>query len=85
MSAPFLIDLSHTSHTRARTGIQRVARSLTAALGPEAAPITFDPWQRIWRSLRAWEKSALANTTPTAKRPPTAYALTVDGLREWLG
>ena len=68
MSAPFLIDLSHTSHTRARTGIQRVARSLTAALGPEAAPITFDPWQRIWRSLRAWEKSALANTTPTAKR-----------------
>ena len=33
MSAPFLIDLSHTSHTRARTGIQRVARALHTALG----------------------------------------------------
>lgn len=68
MSAPILIDLSHTSHTRARTGIQRVARALTASLGSEAAPITFDPWQNAWRPLRAWENTALANTTAAAKR-----------------
>ena len=33
---PVLVDLSHTSHTRARTGVQRVARSLRNALGAEA-------------------------------------------------
>ncbi len=43
MSAPLLLDLSHTSHTRARTGIQRVARSLWRELGTAAQPITFDP------------------------------------------
>ena len=42
MSAPFLLDLSHTSHTRARTGIQRVTRSLYAALGDRALAVTFD-------------------------------------------
>ena len=36
MPAPILIDLTHTSHTRARTGIQRVARSLHTALGSDA-------------------------------------------------
>ena len=36
MKAPFLLDLSHTCHTRARTGVQRVARSLRSALGSDA-------------------------------------------------
>lgn len=49
MPATILLDLSHTSHTRARTGIQRVARSLWRELGPAAAPVTFDPHERTWR------------------------------------
>ena len=55
MSAPFLLDLSHTSHTSARTGIQRVARSLWRELGDSARPITYDPHQRTWRALDAWD------------------------------
>ena len=36
MTAPLLLDLTHTSHTGARTGIQRVTRNLCAALGSRA-------------------------------------------------
>jgi len=50
-----LLDLSHTSHTRALTGIQRVARGLWRELGAAAAPITYDPYARAWRPLEAWE------------------------------
>lgn len=55
MPAPILLDLTHTSHTRARTGIQRVARSLHLALGPDAIPITHDPHRENWRTLKSWE------------------------------
>lgn len=68
MSAPFLLDLSHTSHTRARTGIQRVARSLWRELGPAAAPITYDPHQRTWRPLDPWELQNLATDSFSQKR-----------------
>lgn len=68
MSTPLLIDLSHTSHTRARTGIQRVTRSLLAALEPDAAPITHDPYAQRWRALESWERANLAATEPTEKR-----------------
>ena len=68
MSAPFLIDLSHTSHTRARTGIQRVARSLWRELGPAATAITFDPHQRTWRPLDPWELANLATDSFSKKR-----------------
>lgn len=68
MSGPLLLDLSHTSHTRARTGIQRVARSLHAALGAHAVAITHDPWQQAWRELEAWEQRNLASDEPTPKR-----------------
>lgn len=63
-----LLDLSHTSHTRARTGIQKVARSLAAALGPRAIPLTYDPYQRSWRGLQAWEVENVAATAPALKR-----------------
>jgi glycosyltransferase involved in cell wall biosynthesis len=65
-----LLDLSHTSHTRARTGVQRVCRSLYPALtaGGDAAPITYDPNQRAWRPLAAWEMRTLESTAPAAKR-----------------
>src|SRR4051812_14343656 len=68
MPAPLLIDLSHTCHTRARTGIQRVTRSLHAALGSQAIAITYDPHETKWRELEQWERENLTATKPAAKR-----------------
>ncbi|MEO7414267.1 MAG: glycosyltransferase [Opitutaceae bacterium] len=68
MSLPVLLDLSHTSHTRARTGIQRVARSLLGALREEARPITYDPHLRAWRPLEAWEQENLGAKSADRKR-----------------
>jgi glycosyltransferase involved in cell wall biosynthesis len=68
MPAPLLLDLSHTCHTRARTGIQRVTRSLLAALGDRALPITHDPYRAGWRTLQLWERTNLAATAATGKR-----------------
>ncbi|MSU50732.1 MAG: glycosyltransferase [Opitutus sp.] len=68
MPAPFLLDLSHTSHTRARTGIQRVTRSLHAALGDRAVAITHDPHRNAWRELQAWERANLAAKSPATSR-----------------
>ena len=63
-----LLDVSHTSHTRARTGIQRVTRSLADALGAAAQPITHDPYLAAWRPLQDWERANLAATAPATKR-----------------
>ena len=68
MPAPLLLDLSHTSHTRARTGIQRVTRSLSAALGDRSIAITHDPHRAGWRTLEAWERANLAATAAGTKR-----------------
>lgn len=68
MTAPLLLDLTHTSHTHARTGIQRVARSLQSALGPRAIPITHDPHLGAWRPLQAWEERNLSTNAAAAKR-----------------
>lgn len=68
MKAPLLLDLSHTSHTRARTGIQRVTRSLRAALSSRAVAITFDPYQDAWRTLEPWEEANLDAARPAPKR-----------------
>lgn len=68
MPAPLLLDLTHTSHTRARTGIQRVARSLREALGEQAIPFTHDPHARVWRLLRRWETANLETSSAAAKR-----------------
>ena len=65
--ATFLIDLSHTSHTQARTGIQRVSRALLANI-EGAKPITFDPYQNTWRYLQRWERATLAAEAPAASR-----------------
>jgi glycosyltransferase involved in cell wall biosynthesis len=67
-TAPLLLDLSHTSHTRARTGIQRVVRSLQTALGTAAVSITYDPYLGAWRELRKWEQANLAATMPARHR-----------------
>lgn len=48
-----LLDASHTSHTRAQTGIQRVTRSLFAGLArlQPATAICYDPYLGAWRPL----------------------------------
>ncbi|HEX2851843.1 MAG TPA: glycosyltransferase [Opitutaceae bacterium] len=68
MTPPLLLDLSHTSHTRARTGIQRVARALHDALGAQALAITHDPHRDLWRPLEPWEQANLAANSAEAKR-----------------
>ncbi len=65
-----LLDLTHTSHTRARTGIQRVCRSLWRALD-EAGSVTaicHDPYQRTWRPLQTWETENLESNDPAGGR-----------------
>jgi glycosyltransferase involved in cell wall biosynthesis len=48
-----LFDATHTSHTRAQSGIQRVCRSLFAEFGREqpVAGICYDPYLASWRPL----------------------------------
>ncbi|MSU45639.1 MAG: glycosyltransferase family 1 protein [Lacunisphaera sp.] len=52
-----LLDATHTSHTRAQTGIQRVTRSLFAELAREGnvTGICYDPYLNSWRPLEARE------------------------------
>ncbi|MGA2691078.1 MAG: glycosyltransferase [Opitutaceae bacterium] len=68
MSAPLLLDVSHTSHTRARTGIQRVVRSLQGALAARALAVCFDPYLGAWRPLEAFEEENLASPRPASRR-----------------
>ena len=87
MQGPLLIDLSHTSHTRARTGIQRTALALVRELGARALPICRDPHERAWRPLDRWELLNLTAATPGSSRnahwPPAAQ---LRGLfRRWRG
>jgi glycosyltransferase involved in cell wall biosynthesis len=75
-----LLDLSHTSHTRAQTGIQRLCRSLHLALqaGPEdVLPVCFDPYESTWRALRGWERRNL--------QPPRGVGAGARGARWPLG
>ncbi len=55
-------DATHTSHTRAQTGIQRVCRSLHAALAAQqpVGAICHDPYLRAWRPLNSREQRLLA-------------------------
>lgn len=64
----FLLDLTHTSHTRARTGVQRVARAVHRELGARATAVTHDPFLRAWRRLEPWELSNLAVSRGGRKR-----------------
>lgn len=56
-----LLDATHTSHTRAQTGIQRVTRSLFAELAKTEGTtgICHDPYLRAWRPLNAGELDRL--------------------------
>lgn len=68
MPAPLLLDLSHTCHTRARTGIQRVSRALRRELGAAARPVTHDPYARGWRPLAQWEEANLTAPGSAGRR-----------------
>jgi glycosyltransferase involved in cell wall biosynthesis len=72
-----LLDASHTSHTRAQTGIQRVVRSLAAELAQtgELHPICFDPHLQGWRRLDAAERAALADRTGHATSRGARWSL----------
>jgi len=63
-----LLDASHTSHTRAQTGIQRVTRSLFAELArlQPATAICYDPYLRAWRPLGPGELDHLRPGQTTA-------------------
>lgn len=65
---PLLLDLSHTSHTRARTGIQRVARALYRELGGRCGAVCFDPYEGAWRPLEPWEEQNLTAADPARGR-----------------
>lgn len=62
-----LLDATHTSHTYAQTGIQRVTRALFAELGAAdgVTAVCYDPYLRGWRPLNRGE---------TAKLHPRAIA-----------
>ena len=68
MPPPLLLDLSHTSHTRARTGVQRVCRSLRGALAGQAVSVCFDPYEGLWRPLVPNEERNLDSTDPAMGR-----------------
>ena len=60
-----LFDASHTSHTSAQTGIQRVCRSLFEELHSQgqAAPVCYDPHLIGWRPLGPDELAVLRDRT----------------------
>ncbi len=67
----FLIDTTHTSHTRAQTGIQRVTRSLFAGLAQlsPATAVCYDPFLMAWRPLEGGELDHLRpSDTKTSSR-----------------
>jgi glycosyltransferase involved in cell wall biosynthesis len=63
-----LLDLTHTSHSRAQTGIQRVARRIWRELGAEAVPVCYDPYLEAWRTLEPWEMETLSAASAAWKR-----------------
>ncbi|WP_221032968.1 glycosyltransferase family 4 protein [Actomonas aquatica] len=85
-----LLDLSHTSHTRARTGVQRVALELRRALTAPAATatgsvttITHDPHAREWRPLQPWEASSLDAPPVAARKRGTTWPLRAKLMGAW--
>jgi glycosyltransferase involved in cell wall biosynthesis len=68
MPSPLFLDLTHTSHTRARTGVQRVSRALEGGLAGRCTPVAFDPYEGAWRPLEAWEEANLKSADPAKGR-----------------
>lgn len=86
-----LFDASHTSHTSAQTGIQRVCRTFfaeLAAAGP-VTPVCYDPHLIGWRPLGAGEEAVLRDRTGGAGKSRGAkwtFAQKLSGAAQrWLG
>jgi len=87
-----LVELTHTSHTLAATGIQQVCRHLYAEMTKlgRVEAIVFDPWQRSWRTACAAEKIRLRpdGTEGVARRKGEVWktGVKISGLaRRWTG
>ena len=72
-----LFDATHTSHTRAQTGIQRVTRSLFAELAntQPTTGVCYDPYLRAWRALNPMELDHLRPDQPAAKSRGAKWSL----------
>ncbi len=90
-SAPLLYDATHTSHTSAQTGIQRVCRRLFEELyvAGQAAPICHDPFMRSWRALAPGELAVLRDGSGgTGKSRGAKWTLSQrysGKIRRWVG
>ncbi len=81
-----LLDLTHTSHTPANTGIQRLARSLFAALERRTAvaPVCLDPFANAWRPLDELELALARGAMPVGGHRGSRWTLG-QKLRGWSG
>ncbi len=83
-------DATHTSHTSAQTGIQRVCRALFAELrkGDGATSVCYDPHQTGWRPLTLGELAVLSDRSGGAGKSRGAkwtFAQKISGAsRRWL-
>src|SRR5580698_3957955 len=84
MQPRLLLDVSHTSHTRARTGVQRVVRAIRKQL-QGATPICFDPYEGAWRPLERWEEENLdSSDSATGRGAKWPLSAKLQGrLRRW--
>lgn len=85
-----LYDATHTAHTQAQTGIQRVTRSLFAALNAQGPVqgLCCDPHLRGWRPLDAGELACLRDRTGGGPSRGAKWSLRhrLGGhARRWLG
>ena len=81
-----LIDLTHTSHTAANTGIQRQARGVFNALAQltATAPVCLDPFAAAWRPLDALELQNARGKCPVGHSRGAQWTLG-QKLRGWSG
>lgn len=72
-----LFDATHTSHTRAHTGIQRVCRALARELAAVAPlePLCFDPYLKAWRRLDRQERATLDGGGTASKSRGAKWSL----------
>ena len=63
-----ILDVTHTSHCYAHTGIQQVVRSMYDALSSsnDVQPVCYDPYFEAWRDLDSQETKLMA---PSIKNP----------------
>lgn len=72
-----LFDTTHTSHSHAQTGIQRVCRSLFTELGKTQAitGVCHDPYLKAWRPLNAGELRRMQPGRPAADTRGSSWSL----------